>query len=69
MADKDPIPERVAFELCQRIRGEKKVRMFSQCWGCVKFSKGDFRKMCYYDPPMNRGCGLVNKLYDPGKQE
>jgi hypothetical protein len=58
------IPEDIALQICEQIREEKKVRIFSQCWGCVKFSKGDAKKMCFYDPPDNRGCKLVNKQYD-----
>jgi len=69
MAEEKPIPEDVAFELCKKIREGKKVRIFSQCWGCVKYSKEDHTKMCFYGPPMNRGCGLINKLFDSGKQE
>jgi len=58
------IPEDIALQICEHIREEKGTRLFSQCWGCVKFSKGDAKKMCFYDPPNNRGCKLVNKLYD-----
>jgi len=59
-----PLPEDIAFQICEQIREEKGVRLFSQCWGCVKFSKGDIKKMCFYDPPNNRGCTLVNKQYE-----
>jgi len=59
-----PIPEDIAFQICKEIREERGVRMFSQCWGCVKYSKGDAKKMCFYDPPNNRGCKLVNKRYE-----
>ncbi|UCG00844.1 MAG: hypothetical protein JSW11_14650 [Candidatus Heimdallarchaeota archaeon] len=58
------IPEDIALQICEQIREEKGVRLFSQCWGCVKFSKGDGKKMCFYDPPNNWGCKLVNKQYD-----
>jgi len=37
----------VALQLCEEIRKEKGVRLFSQCWGCVKFSKNDPAKMCF----------------------
>jgi hypothetical protein len=50
-----------AYSYCKKYREEKKVRMFSQCWGCVKFSKGDPKKMCFYDPPDNNACKFVNK--------
>jgi hypothetical protein len=54
----------VALKLCSEIRNEKKVKPFTQCWGCVKFSNGDPAKMCFSSRPDNRGCGLVNKRYD-----
>ena len=59
----EPIPFERAFEFCKRYREEHMVRMFSQCWGCVRFSKGDPEKMCFYKQPNNDGCRFVNKLY------
>ena len=58
------IPEDVALEICKKIRLEKPVRLFSQCWGCVKYSKEDPVKMCFYDPPNNRGCHKINNRFD-----
>ena len=58
------IPEDVALEICKKIRQEKPVRIFSQCWGCLKFSKEDSTKMCFYDPPKNRGCNIINRRFD-----
>jgi uncharacterized protein (DUF779 family) len=60
----EPIPKDEAAKLCSEIRKEKGVRLFSQCWGCMRFSKGDQAKMCYSSKPDNRGCGLVNKRYE-----
>ncbi|UCC58661.1 MAG: hypothetical protein JSW14_01715 [Candidatus Bathyarchaeum sp.] len=57
------IPREVAFQLCEEIRKEKGVRLFSQCWGCVKFSKNDPDKMCFSGPDY-RGCKRVNERYD-----
>jgi hypothetical protein len=54
----------VAFQLCTEIRREKEHKWFSQCWGCVKASKGDFAKMCASSRPDYRGCNLVNERYD-----
>ncbi|MGA1873187.1 MAG: hypothetical protein ACMUHY_05900 [Thermoplasmatota archaeon] len=51
-------------ELCRRYREKHKLRLFSQCWGCVKFSKGDPKKMCFYNGADNRGCSKVNSLFD-----
>ena len=58
------IPQDEAIKLCSEIRNEKGVRLFSQCWGCLRFSKGDLMKMCFSSRPDNRGCSLVNKRYD-----
>jgi len=52
-----------ALNICEEIRKEKGVKLFSQCWGCVKFSKNDPDKMCFSGAD-NRGCKLVNELYD-----
>jgi hypothetical protein len=67
MANNDSIggiPEDVAFKMCKEIRQEKPVRLFSQCWGCLKYSKEDPKKMCFYNPPNNRGCNKINKRFD-----
>ncbi|MGA1866331.1 MAG: hypothetical protein ACMUFK_02555 [Thermoplasmatota archaeon] len=58
------IPLEKGLELCMRYRQRHKVRLFSQCWGCVKFSKGDPKKMCFYDGSDTRGCAKVNRLFD-----
>ncbi len=58
------IPKDIAIRLCNEIRLTKEHRLFSQCWGCVKFSKGVFDKMCAASKPDNRGCALVNASYD-----
>lgn len=60
------IPREVAIEICERIKGEKGRRVFSQCWGCLRFSKGDFSKMCAGSRPDFRGCALVNREFDSG---
>jgi recombinational DNA repair protein RecR len=60
----EAIPEVVALQLCSEIRNEKKIKLFTQCWGCVKFSKGDPAKMCFSSQTDNRGCSIVNKRYD-----
>ena len=57
------IPSEVAMQLYEEIRREKERRWFSQCWGCVKASKGDVTKMCVSSRPDYRGCSLVNERY------
>ena len=63
----EEIPLERAIELCAEYRNEHKVRIFSQCWGCLKYSKEEPTKMCFYDeknPANNRGCRFVNRLFD-----
>ncbi len=62
------IPLEKAHELCKAHRAAKGVRMFSQCWGCVRYSKDVPEKMCFYDPPNNNGCKHVNKLFEDSKK-
>jgi len=64
MTSNDPISIQDAYKLCKKYRSEHKVRLFSQCWGCVKYSKEEPTKMCFYNPPNNRGCRFVNQLLD-----
>lgn len=58
------IPREVANEICRRIKKERALRVFSQCWGCARFSKGDFSRMCASSRPDFRGCALVNREFD-----
>lgn len=67
MARKGPIPLDIARQLCADIRKEKASKLFSQCWGCVKATKGVEEKMCFFKPPDFRGCGLVNDMFDRGR--
>ncbi len=62
MGDEISIPLEHAAELCQQYRDKNKVKLFSQCWGCMRYSKGVPEKMCFYKPPNNDGCGKVNGL-------
>lgn len=60
----DDIPMEEAVRLCAGHRDALPVRMFGQCGGCPRFSKGDPRKMCVHRPPDNRGCGFVTELLE-----
>jgi rRNA maturation endonuclease Nob1 len=62
------IPREVALRLCEEIRKEKARKWFSQCWGCVRFTKNDPTKMCFSGQPDNRGCHHVNELYDRARK-
>jgi hypothetical protein len=58
------IPLEKAVELCKIHREKHGVKLFSQCWGCVRFSRDVPEKMCFYKPPNNDGCKIVNKLFE-----
>ena len=70
MAHTEPvnaIPKDVALQLCAEIRQNYQRRWYTaarwQCWGCMRFSKGDPAKMCVASRPDHRGCNLVNARY------
>ena len=56
-----------AHELCQAHPSQNKARLFSQCWGCLKYSKNNPEKMCFFNPPDHDGCRFVNNLYTSQK--
>ena len=70
MKEMKPIPEKIALEICEEVREQNKKKKFSfakgQFWGCMKYSlkKNDFRYCCIFGDENNRGCQLVNKIYD-----
>ncbi len=53
-----------AYEMCKAHREKHGVKIFSQCWGCVKYSKDAPEKMCFYKPPDNNACRYVNKQFE-----
>ncbi|MCX6032988.1 MAG: hypothetical protein NT169_27345 [Chloroflexi bacterium] len=50
MATVTPVPRNVALKLCADLRAEGQRKWYTiaggQCWGCIKFSKGDEARMC-----------------------
>jgi hypothetical protein len=68
-----PIPEETAQSLCAQIQQAHQGRWFSvahwQCWGCTTFTRRDPALMCFSSRTDNRGCNLVNALYDHQKRE
>jgi len=58
------IPLEKAFELGKAHRAKHGVRMFSLCWGCVRYSKKVPEKMCFYKPHANDECKFVNRLFE-----
>jgi hypothetical protein len=63
------IPFNVAVDLCKRYREEHKVLVFSQCFGCVRFSKGNHKKMCFFKPPQVKMANkFVNQLFEEAKK-
>lgn len=67
MSNSSSISLETAMELCRKHRDKYKVRLFSQCWGCLRFSKEEPSKMCFHNPPENRGCKFINELLDEPK--
>jgi len=69
---KEIIPEDIALEICELIREGNRKKKFSiakcQCWGCMKYSnkKGNIKTHCLFSSENidNRGCQLVNKVFD-----
>ena len=51
----EPIQREEAIRLCTEIRAVKARRLFTQCWGCVRFSRGDPAKMCFANAPATGG--------------
>lgn len=66
-----PILREEAEQLCARIRQENRGKWWTfgglMCWGCERFSKGDFSKMCAAGRPDYRGCIQLNRRFDAGR--
>ena len=60
---KEIMTKEIAIRLCDEIREKNQRKLFTQCWGCVKFSKGDQFKFCMASKPDYSGCNLVNAKY------
>ena len=35
-----------ALQICSEVQASQFIKLFTQCWGCATFSKGDPSKMC-----------------------
>jgi len=66
LVPKKPIPLETARRICREIRKKKSSKLFTQCWGCVKATKGMEERMCFFKPPEFRGCALVNRRFEEG---
>jgi len=53
-----------ALKRCEKYRQKNRVKLFSQCWGCLKFSRNKPEKMCFFNPPKNDGCRFVNTFLE-----
>lgn len=42
----DALPMDLAVRLCKEVQDHQPIKIFTQCWGCVTFSKGDPARMC-----------------------
>ena len=43
----NPIPKDIVRQICEDIREMKSKKLFNQCWGCIRASKGNPEKMCF----------------------
>ncbi|MFW9875494.1 MAG: hypothetical protein ACFFG0_20500 [Candidatus Thorarchaeota archaeon] len=68
--NKKSIPEDIALQICEEVKEHNREKKLSfskvQCWGCMKYSnrKNDVKHRCIFSDGYNRGCNLVNKIYD-----
>lgn len=65
-----PITKDKALIICKQVRSDNAKKLLTldrwQCWGCVTFSMGDPAKMCFSGGDGNRGCSLINNIFDKG---
>lgn len=63
----EPIRRDVALLICAALQQDNRGKWYTpaglQCWGCLKFSKGDPARMRLSSREGYRGCRLVNKRY------
>ena len=55
----ESLPVDLAARLCKEVQDGQPIKLFTQCWGCIKFSGGDQAKMCGGIV----SCNLVLKRY------
>lgn len=36
----------MAVQICKEVQAGQPIKIFTQCWGCTTFSKGDPARMC-----------------------
>jgi hypothetical protein len=46
MSTDTALPMDLAQQICEQVQRSQPIKLFTQCWGCVTFSKGDPQKMC-----------------------
>lgn len=67
MKEVQSITKEKAFILCDEIRKENRKKWWYlqgyQCWGCFKFSGGDYQKMCLCNGSEYTGCYMINTRY------
>jgi hypothetical protein len=63
----NPIPLKVATQLCSEIRREAERNWHSAearwCWNCQKLRRGDPNQWGVLQKPGNRGCIMVNARF------
>jgi hypothetical protein len=63
----ESLPVDLAARLCKEVQDEQPIKLFTQCWGCVKFSGGDPAKMCGEIVSCNLVLKRHRKLREQGK--
>ncbi len=58
-----------AYAMCKAHREKNGARIFSQYWGCVRYSREVPEKMCFYKPPNNDACRHVNQMYERSNKQ
>jgi hypothetical protein len=62
------ISRETATRICEQVQTKNIKKQFGiskmQCWVCVKCTKGDPANKLFACQKDNRGCNLVNEVYD-----
>jgi hypothetical protein len=57
----------LAIRLCEEVQKGQLIKVFTQCWGCTTFSKGDPAKMCGEVVACNLVMARYQRLKEQGK--
>jgi len=63
----DSLPLDLALRICEEVQANQPVKIFTQCWGCTTFSKGERSQMCGAVVACNLLLRRYKKHYQRGK--